>query len=513
VLLIFKNVGYNQNVIISMKKLFTQPVVWLMVLTCIYVLSRLINLTALPIFTDEAIYIRWAQIGGRDASWRFISLTDGKQPLFTWAMMVSMRFLHDPLFAGRLVSVLSGLVAVWGMYLLGLEVFRNKWIGLLGSLLYVISPFALFYDRLALYDSLVSAISIWNLYFIVLLVRSVRLDIALILGLSLGLGMLNKTSAFISLYLLPFSLILFDWKTKKVGKRLFYWVCLALVSAVLSQLIYSILRLSPYFYIIAQKDTIFVYPISLWLTHPLQFFIGNIRGMFDWLFGYLTVPIIVLVCLGMCMFWKSNREKLLLLVWWLAPFCALALFGRVLYPRFILFMTMPLYVICAWTLYMLITTLKHFWMRFIVIGLILIPSITMSYGIIADIKTARIPKSEKGQYVNDWPSGWGISEIVTFLKHESRNGKISVFTEGTFGLLPYAFEIYLNDNKDIDIHGIWPVPNEIPSDMVNSALDHATYFVMYQSQTPPALWRLEKIAEYQKGLNKDSTMRLYRVTP
>src|SRR3990167_7544264 len=83
-----------------------------------YWVMRLTNLTALPIFTDEAIYIRWAQIGGRDASWRFISLTDGKQPLFTWAMMVSLRLFQDPLFAGRLVSVISGLLSLIGMYVL-----------------------------------------------------------------------------------------------------------------------------------------------------------------------------------------------------------------------------------------------------------------------------------------------------------------------------------------------------------------------------------------------------------
>jgi 4-amino-4-deoxy-L-arabinose transferase-like glycosyltransferase len=498
---------------VFMKKIFRQPFVWLLLLSCLFLISRIINITTLPIFTDEAIYIRWAQIGGRDASWRFISLTDGKQPLFVWAMMVSLRLFSDPLFAGRIVSVVSGLFGMIGMYVLGSEIFKSKRIGLIGSFLYFISPFALFYDRLALYDSLVSAFSVWNLYLAILLVRRVSLDIALIFGLMLGVGMLNKTSAFFSLYLLPFTLFLFDWKTKKTVVRLMRWIGFAAISAVLSQLVYSILRLSPYFYIIAQKDTIFVYPVSLWLTHPFQFFVGNIKGMFDWLIGYMSLPIYMCAIASVLFFWKSIREKIVLFCWWILPFAALALFGRVLYPRFILFMIMPLFIMSAWTIDILLTRITNRLVGLIFIGLICFTSVYGSYSIIADIKTARIPKSEQGQYIDDWPSGWGVPEIISYLKNQSQKGKVSVFTEGTFGLLPYAFEIYLGGITNIDIHGIWPVPNEMPVDIIQSALDHPTYFVMYQSQSPPFQWHLELIAKYQKGINKNSTMRLYKVVP
>ena len=61
----------------------------------LYFLTRLFHITALPIFTDEAIYVRWSQIGMRDANWRFISLTDGKQPMFTWIMMLLLKLFKD----------------------------------------------------------------------------------------------------------------------------------------------------------------------------------------------------------------------------------------------------------------------------------------------------------------------------------------------------------------------------------------------------------------------------------
>jgi len=496
-----------------MKKLLKQSFVWLFLLSCLYLFVRLINLTALPIFTDEAIYIRWAQIGGQDASWRFISLTDGKQPLFTWLVMASIRIFTDPLVAGRIVSVVSGLFAMIGMYVLAREIFKSTWVGITASFLYVISPFALFYDRLAIYDSLVSALFIWNLYLAILLVRYIRLDIALIFGLSLGIGLLNKTSAFFSLYLLPFTLILFDWKAKKRWSLLVTWLGLVVVSAVLSQIIYSVLRLSPYFYIIAQKDTIFVYPFSLWITHPFEFFIGNITGMFDWLVGYLTWPIFLSAIAGLFFVWKTIREKIFLVICWLFPFIGLAFFGRVLYPRFILFMVMPLLILSAWSLAYLYERIKNQYVAIACIFFICCQSIFVSYTVVSDIKTAQIPKSEKGQYIDDWPSGWGVSEIVGFVKKEAQNGNVSLYTEGTFGLLPYAFEIYLSDVKNVDIHGIWPVPTELPLEIMESAQSHATFFVMYQNQTPPFQWHLELLQEFPKGLNEHSTMRLYKVNP
>jgi 4-amino-4-deoxy-L-arabinose transferase-like glycosyltransferase len=117
------------------------------------------------------------KIGSRDAAWRFISLVDGKQPLFTWLMMGTLRFVRDPLVAGRLVSVGAGIATMIGVWLVALELFKNKRIALFTSFLYLLSPFTLMYDRMALYDSLVAAFSIWNLYLGILLVRRVRLDV------------------------------------------------------------------------------------------------------------------------------------------------------------------------------------------------------------------------------------------------------------------------------------------------------------------------------------------------
>jgi len=481
-------------------------------LTALYLVTRLTNLTDLPIFTDEAIYIRWAQIGSRDANWRYISLVDGKQPLFTWIMMVFLRFIHDPLLAGRLVSVVAGGVTTAGMWVTAYELFKSRKVAIAASLVYILIPFGLMYDRMALYDSLSAALSIWSLYLSILLVRRVRLDAALLLGMSLGLGMLNKTSGFLSLYMLPGTLLLFDWTKRDRLKRVVKWVGLAFIAAILSLLMYSVLRLSPLFAMIGQKDTVFVYSIKEWFTHPFNFVFGNLRGLFDWDIHYLTWPVFVVAILSGLSLWKWPREKLLLLGWWFAPFFALATVGRVLYPRFILFMSLPLMILAGVGVVWVWERLRASIWRWVLIGTLFVGSIYTDFYIITNPLYAPIPYADAGQYIDDWPSGWGIPEVNAFLAEESKKGKISIFTDGTFGLLPYAIEIYHVDNPNIKIKGLYPIAELTPDEMIADAKDHPTYVLFNQQQyTPP--WPLRLIAEYQKGKRTDMHMRLFEVLP
>jgi hypothetical protein len=54
------------------------------VLVLIYFLSYLINLTLLPIFCDESIYLDWGWSNTHLPGALFNSLLDAKQPLLIW---------------------------------------------------------------------------------------------------------------------------------------------------------------------------------------------------------------------------------------------------------------------------------------------------------------------------------------------------------------------------------------------------------------------------------------------
>lgn len=511
-------------------KIRLSTILIIILVVSLYFATRLINIMGLPLFTDEAIYVRWSQIAHQDAAWRFISLTDGKQPLFIWIAMNIMRRVTDPLLAARLVSVFAGFATLIGITLLTLEIFKkkrnggiinqifghlleNKRIGLIVAILYVLYPFALVYDRMALYDSLVACVMVWALFIEVLLVRYVRLDLALILGVVMGSAVLTKTSGFFSLYLLPFSLLIFDFKKTGWRKKIVEWMIYAIIAGAVAYIIYMVLRLSPFFYIVDEKNALFVYPFKEWLKHPFTYALGNFKGLTDWLLAYISLPILFLFFLSFFLGKKYFMEKLLLLAWFAIPFIALGIFGKLVYPRFILFMTMPILVLSAYSINFLFEKIKNKLFFFAFFTAVVSFFAYSDYFIITDLSRAPIASPDLGQYINSWPAGGGVKEMVSFFDQESKKGKIYVATQGTFGSLPtYALEIYLNENKNIEKRGIYPLPSDLPRDLKEKASKMNVYFVFNDSEDAPPLWPLTLVAKYQKGIG-DRHMSIYKVNP
>jgi len=362
---------------------------------------------------------------------------------------------------------------------------------------------------MALMDSMVGTFSVLSLFLGILLVKTLRLDMALILGAILGGGILTKTSGFFNIYLLPLTLLLFDWKDKKWKLRLLKWIGLAFLAVVISQLFYSILRLSPFFHMISRKDTLFVYPLAEWIKHPWQFLVGNLKGLIDWLTSYLTWPVITLIIASLIFVWQRKREKALLFAWFLAPFMALALFGKVLYPRFILFMSLPLLVLAAFSLEQLANRTRDKRLFFLLCSLVFVIPLYTDFKILFNPKGAPIPKHDKDQYINSWPAGYGVNEIVAFAEEKAQDGKIFIATEGTFGLMPASLELYLWDNPNVEIKAFWPV-KEVPEEVQETTKEKPTYFVFNETQKIPQDWPLKLIAKYFKGDGK-SHMSLYQV--
>lgn len=475
-------------------------------LIVIFLITRLINILKLPIFTDEAIYLRWAQIALHDASWRFISLTDGKQPLFVWATLIFMRYIHNPLLSGRLVSVFSGLLGMIGSYLLGQEIFKNRRIGYLSAFFYLISPFFLWYDRLALMDSMLSGFYVWCLYFSVLLVRYLRLDVALLLGFSIGGAVLTKSSGFFAIYLLPLFLLIYDWK--KGYKGLLKFVYLALISILLAYTFYSALRLSPWFYIIGQKNNTFIYSISDIINNPFQYFFGNLHGLLNWWFIYFTLPFILLLLFGLI---NKDRKtlfaRIILLFEFILPLVALAFFGKVLYPRFILFMNVSLLPLLAYGLNIILERITAVKYRLLLLLIFIYPLFFVSEIIFNPIN-APLPSSDRKQYLDDWPSGYGVSEVIAFLKQEKSKQPIFVATEGTFGLFPYALELEFFSDPAIKIQGYWPLPSY--QTVINNAEGRPAYLLLKESQEPPNEWQVRLINQYRRGKG-NTFLKFYQI--
>ena len=183
----------------------------LIIICVLFLVSRIWNLNSLPVFGDEAIYIRWAQIIKSVDTLRFIPLTDGKQPLFMWLNSISLRFISDPLISGRLISVFSGLGILVTLFLISHS--------FLPSLIYIFLPFAFFFDRLATADTLLSFFGIFSLYLSLSLAKKPALDLSMILGVSLGLAWLTKSPA---IYFIVLSLLTFVLYNPKNIKKIYF---------------------------------------------------------------------------------------------------------------------------------------------------------------------------------------------------------------------------------------------------------------------------------------------------
>lgn len=465
-----------------------------------FVLSRTLFLTRLPIFTDEAIYIRWGQIALGDPVHRFISLEDGKQPMFIWLMLPLLKTINDPLLAGRLISVASGFVSLVGLIVLGWSFFGET-IGWFTGLLYFAIPFFVLYDRLALYDSLTTAIMIWSYLLLFYTTKKLRLDTALLAGMTIGAGLLTKSSAQFALVLIPSYLLVFEWKKKNVWARLFKWVGLMAIVIVLSMGFGQLLRLAPLFHMVRLKNLEFIVSFDEFIAHPLARFNGNLRGLSEWLILYLTIPVSLTALCGTLVGLKKEwRKSVLLSLWFAVPFLALAAFAKILYPRFILFMATPLLLLVALGFLTLWKLLRR--SPFLLLTL---PFFIFGYPMYASSQVIwnpvnmPIPKVDRFQLVDDWPAGYGVTEIATFFREEARSGPIVVGTEGTFGLTPAAFEIYLKDEKNIRIKGYWPISSGIDELHEIARSGTPTYLVLKDTQAPEPLWPVELIARYQKG--------------
>lgn len=490
----------------------------------IFAFTRLYHLTTwLPIFTDESIYIRWSQIALNDASWRFISLTDGKQPMYVWIALVLLKFIHDPLFAGRLVSVIAGFFSMIGLFFLGTELFKNTKIGIISSLLYVLYPFALVYDKLAMYDSLVATFLIWIFYFTILLIRHIRLDIAMFLGIITGFGMLTKSNDDFGLIMLPFSLLLFPISFKKHftfdKRKLYLWVIYAFVAVIIANAMYEILRLSPFYYIIGQKNLTFIYSFHDWIREPFAFFYGNLKSMVSWFIGYMTIPFVIAAVAAFFVDRKFLKEKILLVAWFVFPFISLAFFGKVIYPRFILNMTMSIIVLGAYSIYAFSQYVKRPVFKILIFLVFTCMFFVTDFFLLTDFAKAPIPLGDKDQYYYGWASGVGVNESVQYLEQKAKGQKIFVGTQGTFGLMPYALQVYLWQNPNINIQSYWPINSQPPQEIIDASKKEPTYVIFYETcpscqamGIAPSTWPVTEIFSIKK-IDPDTYYTLYKFNP
>ncbi len=500
------------DVLLWIKKQFTKKdLLIIFLLIGLYLLTRLINLDQFPIFTDEGIYINWAKIAWKDATWRFISLTDGKQPLQTWATIPFLKlFEHNALFAGRLFSVTTGLATLIGIFSLLFYLFGKK-AAYFGSLLYICTPFFLFYDRLALADSGVNAGFVWILFFSILLARTMRLDVALLFGMVSGAFLLVKSSVrlFLGLSVLA-PILLFQGNFKKFIRACINYLFLYAILSVLAILVYNVQRLSPFLHFVSEKNKTFVFTFDEWVRDPFALFFPNLKTIAYYVFSESAYILPLLGLIGLYVLLKNDKRLGIYLgLWLILPYLAIAFFGRVIYPRYLIFFVTLFLLMASYFL----SRLKN---KKLLVGALLAFFLSVgyfNYTILFDYKNIPLPPPDRDQYIEGGASGFGIKEIVAYARVRSKEKPVIILAEGNFGMTGDVLNSSLVPGDRIFIKGYWPLKaTDIRTNQ--KELEKSIVLVLYYhvENVPKPPIPLKFILRHHKPTGRNAFF-LYELTP
>lgn len=491
------------------KSFSKRNLIYFIVLFVAYFATRLINLEKFPIFTDEGIYIHWSKIAWKDAAWRFISLTDGKQPLHTWGMIPFLKiFSPNLLLGGRMFSVLSGLVALKGIYLLSYYLWGKK-TAFIASLFYVATPMFMFYDRMALADSAVNAGFIWILFGSILLIRTLRMDVALAYGLTAGTAMLTKSSSQMFVALSALTPIL-AFKKKAFAKNALNFYVLFFFAYLLALVIYNVQRLSPYLQYVDQKNGTFVMTFREFFAAPFSLVLNNLPLVPWYVSSEMGYVLAFLGVAGLMLLVKKDwRLGLYFAAWLLFPYVAVSFFAKVIFPRYLIFFATLLTLTAAYFL----GSLKNKTVKVLCFTLFVLSVGYFNYTILFDNQKIPFPPVDRGQYIESVNAGYGIKDLVQYVREKSVDKPVILLAEGNFGVVGDMLESSIGVGENISVRGFWPL-NEKDLYDNQKELEKSHVFVVYSHRRPSEInpaWPLVMVREYSRPYG-DSSFTLLELT-
>lgn len=513
------------------------------------------NLHSYPIFTDEAMYLNWGRlIWENPFKYLFFSLTDGQQPFFIWLTAISWKlseqfyFLAEifpqevidlltnvqiPLVMGRLISVFSGLGTIFVLYAIG-EKLSKPLMGAIAALLYTVSPFAFWYDRLAIKDSFLLFLGVYLFYLTMAKLTSAR---SLLIGIILGIALLTKSIAYFYLVLIIITLLIFNLARRSITDdalvlqmpvKSLIRNCLFIlfISVGISQ----IMRLSQDYGMISQKNGYFVRPLGELILWPFELLPDNLFQLKEWLLTYISLPVIFAAVSGfILMLFRKTRFAFVLAIWFLLPLTYELLMAKVFFPRYILFILLPTFVFSAyalWSLFEINFFERLSFLKPLILIILLIPNILSIIKFSQDPTTAPFATIDRWQYVEGWPSGYGMSEMISYINKQflkpDKDSSICLnqlkclndnvplnFIVEDITLVPAALAMEYADLTNVYVN--IDIPKESDIFPENSIKEEMTNLVIISNlDYVPSRWPLELISEFRKPGGK-SSIRLYLV--
>lgn len=427
-------------------------------LTVAGVVTRLPSLRALPVFGDEAIFLRLARLVAADPSRNlWLPLSAPSAPLHPWLLALSLPLCRDPVTAGRLLSVACGALLIpafaWAVrrmdtLLTGESAPRDATVA--ASVLALCSPFLVFSARLARVDALFAAeVALVTGFALEIVIRARRgerlISPAVALGVALGLTMLTRQAVSYPLWLLPPVALLLAGR----GNRR------RLVSATGLALLVAMALWMPMLFAPAWPDLsarIFHIALSrpsLPVGERVALFAHNLGVAVAAFWTYLTPPVVLAAIAGAGELARSRRTRLLafLAAWEVLLLVPAALFATDYFPRYALPAALPLLAAAAFGVASLGARSRggaH----------VLLASLTL-WGAVAvfggerDWMSWRLLPVDHRQFVSGWSAGAASERAVAFLEARSREGPTSVVLPHVSGNPSDSVWLLLEDAKNV----------------------------------------------------------------
>ncbi len=200
-----------------------------------------INNTPPGIYPDEAVNGMSALTAETTGHYKwFYSDNNGREGLFINLIAFSFKFFGVSILTLKLTSIIFGTLAIWGIYLLGKELFKSEQIGLLSAFLMSVSFWSLNFSRIAFRAIMIPAILAFSFYFLFRGVRTKKWAHFAIGGFIFGLGLHTYIAFRVTPLILIIMLLVLILSKKNFLKE--YW------SSIVIFLIFSALSASPMLY-------------------------------------------------------------------------------------------------------------------------------------------------------------------------------------------------------------------------------------------------------------------------
>lgn len=447
-----------------------------LLLVLLYFSTRLLFLTKLPIFNDEAIYLNW---GFREIHTNnlFYSLYDAKQPFLMWIFGIVETILPDPLFAGRFVSLVTGFITFVGIYRIGKEFF-HKDIAAISCVLYTLIPLFTFFDRQALMESAMASVGVWSCYLLLRLRGTSSKGYLIATGIVLGLGVFIKSSGVI--FILTFILLTLLFR-KTTLRNMFFILLISIVSNIF-------LLKEPLFWETLSTNDRYSLTIQEILRFPIFQWAYSISSFSQLAFWFITPSLFIASMIGVFLILKGKKSEQKIIVYWVfISLCMLILFARNLSARYVVSF-LPLVVLFSSSAFLWLFKKQQKAGFIICVVSLSIPAYFTTLQIFSPLEyfsnMSKLTKfSQEDEYVIGWPSGYGFPQVRTFLKEHGKDTIIFAGVRLDSGNPEDAIFTYFN--RDTYIKPIYFDKRTIRENVEDYDCMHAknqTYFISRDNQ-------------------------------